>query len=121
MLWRVVMVLLVVVAAASWVTFVWLWTLPRTDSSHRMVLYYYNPRSGPCRLNRETESQMRLTCGSTAQLMSADIRRPWPQTLGKPRPLSRCDGCAFLSVDRSRDGARSRGPWRRGGGTAPAR
>lgn len=194
MLWRAVMALFVVVAAASWVTFVWLWTLPRTDGSHRMVLYYYwrhtslwwsgvvlaaagvlslilvagllvqilrhvhgrwrvvtmalgagawlcgaaclavlglvavlaagfegtqtiarasdgtmvmitqdgfdgdrvgvwrpvtsvtfvedlhvstvNPRSGPCRLDRETESQMRLTCGSTSQLMSADMRRP---------------------------------------------
>lgn len=35
-----------------------------------------DPRSGPCRLDRETESQMRLTCGSTSQLMSADLRRP---------------------------------------------
>ena len=35
-----------------------------------------DPRSGPCRLDRETESQMKLTCGSTSQLMSADTRRP---------------------------------------------
>jgi hypothetical protein len=32
-----------------------------------------NPRSGPCRLDRETESQMKLTCGSTSQLMRADM------------------------------------------------
>ena len=194
MWWRAVMALFAVVAAASWVTFVWLWTLPRTDGSHRMVLYFYwhhtslwwsgavlavagvlslilvavllvqllrhvhgrwrtvmmalgagawlcgaaslavlglvavlaagfegtqtiarasdgtivmvtqdgfdgdrvdvwrpmtsvtfvedlhvstvNQRSGPCRLDRKTESQMRLTCGSTSQLMSADMRRP---------------------------------------------
>jgi hypothetical protein len=35
-----------------------------------------DPRSGPCRLDRETESRLRLTCGSTSQLIGADIRRP---------------------------------------------
>ena len=35
-----------------------------------------DPRSGPCRLDRETQSQMRLTCGSTSQLIGADLRRP---------------------------------------------
>jgi len=35
-----------------------------------------DPWSGPCRLDRVTELQMKLTCGSTSQLMSADIRRP---------------------------------------------
>ena len=35
------MALLVVVTAASWVSVVWLSTLPSTDDSGRMVLYYY--------------------------------------------------------------------------------
>ena len=35
-----------------------------------------DPWSGPCRLDRVMESQLKLTCGSTSQLMSADLRRP---------------------------------------------
>ena len=35
-----------------------------------------DPWSGPCRLDRVMESQLKLTCGSTSQLMSSDLRRP---------------------------------------------
>jgi len=35
-----------------------------------------DPWSGPCRLDRVMESQLKLTCGSTSQLISADLRRP---------------------------------------------
>lgn len=46
-----------------------------------------DPWSGPCRLDRVMESQLMLTCGSTSQLMSADLRRPDPRHLWKSRPL----------------------------------
>ncbi|MGZ4698076.1 MAG: hypothetical protein ACXVY4_11445 [Oryzihumus sp.] len=35
-----------------------------------------DPSSGPCRLDRESESQVMLTCGATSQPLAIDDRRP---------------------------------------------
>ena len=35
-----------------------------------------DPWSGPCRLDRVLESQLKLTCGATSELISAGLRRP---------------------------------------------
>jgi hypothetical protein len=35
-----------------------------------------DPRSGPCRLDRGTQSQVVLTCGATSQRLGIDARRP---------------------------------------------